>query len=71
MADKNIASDMSGRPIRRATQAECLADDVSDRKPYDMIARQPDGTKLAYTNGRFYPIKADGHPDFDREVKIP
>ncbi len=71
MAEQNLATDMSGRPIRRATVAEAIAAAAAGppRRPsYDMVAVLPDGTELAYTGGKYYPIKDDGHPDWDNPV---
>ena len=74
MAEQNLATDMSRRPIRRPTVAEAIAaGEAAAAKPprrplYDMVAVLPDGTELAYTGGKYYPIKDDGHPDWDNPV---
>ncbi len=68
MADENLASDMSGRPIRRPTAEELIAEDVSDFVSYDVVAVMADGTRLADTGGKYYPIKDDGHPDWDHPL---
>lgn len=70
MADQNLATDMSGRPIRRATLEELLAEDVSGRKAYDVVARGPDGARLALLDDKYYPIKDDGEPDWDNPVTL-
>ena len=68
MADQNLATDMSGHPIRRPTAEELIAEDVSDLVSYDMVAVLPDGARLADTGGKYYPIKDDGHPDWDHPL---
>lgn len=71
MADQIIATDMSGRPIRRPTVEELLAEDVSDRKVYDVVAVKPDGTRLAFFDDKYYPIKDDGEPDWESPETLP
>lgn len=68
MADQNIVTDMSGRPIRRGTLEELLAEDVSGLQAYDMVGVGADGSRLAYTGGKYYPIKDDGDPDWDHPL---
>lgn len=68
MADQKLATNMSGRPIRRPTAEDLLAVDVSRRKAYDIVGVGTDGTRLAYTGGKYYPIKDDGHPDWDHPL---
>ena len=71
MADQNVASDMSGRPIRRATAAEAIAD-LADGLPEDMPSWDTfavrDGVKYAWTGGKFYPLLEDGNPDWSRPI---
>ena len=67
MADENVATDMSGRPIRRPTVAEAVAALASrpPRRPsYDMIVIH-DGVQYADSAGKLYPFKASGEPDWD------
>ena len=58
MADENLATDMSGRPIRRPTAEELIAEDVSDLVSYDVVAVMADGTRLADTGGKYYTIRS-------------
>lgn len=71
MADQSVASDMSGRPIRRTTVAEAiasLADGLPEELPsWDMFAGR-DGVKYAYTGGKFYPFMEDGEPDWNHPI---
>ena len=71
MADQNVASDMSGRPIRRPTVAEAIAefaDGIPEDMPsWDMFVVR-DGVKYADTGGKFYPLLEDGEPDWSRPI---
>ena len=70
MADQNLATDMSGRPIRRPTVEEILASDVSQLPPPGgAIAIMADGTEaFGDEDGKYYPIKDDGLPDWDHPL---
>ena len=70
MADQSLATNMSGRPIRRPTAEDLLAADVSHRKSYDVVMTMPNGSRCAYADGKCYPIK-DGKPDWDNPVPLP
>lgn len=66
MADENLGTDMSGRPIRRPTVADLVA--VKEPKHFfDTRAIMPDGTELIDAGDKYYPIK-DGQPDWDNPV---
>ena len=68
MADQNVASDMSGRPIRRATVAEAIASPpLEGLVSWDMYVIR-DGVKYADTGGKFYPLTEDGEPDWSRPI---
>ena len=65
MADQNIATDMSGRPVRRPTAAELIAAGPPPGRPsYDIILIH-DGEQYADSGGKLYPFKASGEPDWD------
>ena len=68
MADQNVASDMSGRPIRRSTVAEAIASPpLEGMVSWDMYVIR-DGVKYADTGGKFYPFTEDGEPDWSRPI---
>ena len=42
-----------------------------EHKAYDMVGVEADGTRLAYTGGKYYPIKDNGHADWDHPIDRP
>ena len=67
MADQNVASDMSGRPIRRPTVSEAIASPADQPRSvpsWDMIATRH-GVMYAYIAGKYYRPLRDGTGDVD------
>ena len=67
MADQNVASDMSRRPIRRPTVAEAIASPGGPARSvpsWDMIATRH-GVMYAYIAGKYYRPLGDGTGDVD------
>ena len=72
MADQNVARDMSGRPIRRPTVAEAIAEAIASPPleglaSWDMYVIR-DGVKYADSGGKFYPFLENGEPDWSRPI---
>ena len=68
MADENLNSDMSGRPVPGLTVAELAAVKVPEQSPFDVEVVMPDGSRLIDAgDGKYYPAK-EGWPDWDNPV---
>lgn len=72
MADQDqVDTDYSGRPFERPTVDEILISLPLTDSPFDLRAALPDGREAVYGGrGRYYLVRDDGRPDWDRPVWI-
>ena len=62
-----VDTDYSGRPLRRFTKEEIVAD-TSGLPQYDLVAVLDDGREAAQIDGVLYPLDGKGVPDFKNPI---